>query len=159
MTTYGSFSLEQDYPHTVAEVYAAWTEAPLMAQWFWGSMGKNVEATCDARPGGFWSVYTDYRGDPDWTKDRAGMLGFFALVDPRQQLVYTVHWDANVVYNLGKTDCPDELIRVHFDSNGPGCRIRYTHEGFPDDGHSEKGHRDGTLDCLQQLGKILDAQI
>ncbi|RLB45213.1 MAG: hypothetical protein DRI90_28695 [Deltaproteobacteria bacterium] len=156
MSNYASFSLTQDYPHSVERIWRAWTEPEEMAQWFWGSMTNNPEATCELCPNGHWRVSIDYAGDKDWPAGRIGMLGFYVTIQPNQELIYTIHWDANVFYNLSKTDCPDELIRVRFEDIEGQCRIHYKHSGFPDDTHAIKGHRDGTLDVLRRLGTHLN---
>jgi len=157
MTQYTSFSLTQTFPHPLHRLWQAWTDPQEMALWFWGSMTENPEATNDLRPNGPWQVAIDYAGDDDWPAGRIAMLGFYVMIRPMQELIYTVHWDANVFYNLRRTDCPDELVRVRFEEVDGHCRVDYEHSGFPDDGHSIQGHRDGTLDVFASLGGHLTA--
>lgn len=138
----------------IERIYRAFTEPSDLARWIWGAEVKNAVAEVDLRVGGAYSIYIDNPWQEQDGRERAGMLGLFVVVQPDRRLVYTLHWDADVVYNRGDAVVPDEVVDVTFESEGPGTRVVFRHMGIPDDGHAAPEHKravESTFDVLAAL--------
>ena len=141
----------------VARTYAAFVEPDQMAQWMWGALGSNVTAASDPQVGGRYECYTDApSGHEDvWHTQCWGMVGVYAVVEPRERLVYSLHWDAPVGYNQGDSLVPDEVVVVEFESKDESTIVEFLHLGIPDDGQSAATHAEGIAQTFDQLDRVL----
>lgn len=103
-----TLTLERDYAATPVELFAAWTDVELLAQWFGCAteMFWTIHAW-DARPGGAIHVSLDAGGKPFVVK------GAFVVVDPPHHLQY--RWGDG------------ELVDVTIEARGEGSRLRLRH--------------------------------
>lgn len=142
----------------VARVFRAFTDPDDMARWMWGPLSANTVAAADVRVGGRYSVYIDAAPGMDgWPGDRWGMAGVYAVVEPDERLVYTVHWDAPVGYNQDP-DGPvlDEVLIVDFVSIPEGTLVEMHHVGIPDDGVSAAEHGRGLASTFDDLARLVE---
>ena len=95
---------------------------------------------------------------PDWPQKEVAMRGMVLFVIPNEKLVHTLHWDAPVGYNAEGLDPIDEVIAVNFEADGDGCRMRYTHQGIPDDGQSVVHHERSVRATFDILERILTTE-
>jgi uncharacterized protein YndB with AHSA1/START domain len=127
-------------PASREEVFAAWTDAPGMAQWMCPGTATRAEAQLDVRVGGsFRIVMTAPTEDLEHT-------GEYRVVDPPSKLVFT--W-----FSKG-TDFQETLVTVElYDRNG-GCELVLTHEGIPRPDSAER-HRAGWTRIAELLESFL----
>ncbi|MDC1141912.1 SRPBCC domain-containing protein [Planctomycetota bacterium] len=157
---YTAYTIEIPFNQSCARLFQAFTTPKDMEVWCWADLGQNAKARADLRVGGFWSVYCDNAFKSErFNNDRAGCMGFYTDIQPSKRLAYTLHWDADVFYNLGKTDCPDEFISIEFIPDGDGCLLKYTHGGIPDIEVAAAEHEKGTRYTLAYLQKFLDGAL
>lgn len=136
-------------------VFAAFTEPNIAARWMWGGLGSNPRAQIDLKVGGRCRIAIDPpKGHTGWANGEDAMSGVFVEVDPPTRLVYTLHWEADVGYNVGEDETLDEVIIVDLSSDGEGTLVSFQHVGIPDDGISATEHgkaADAMFDLLSAL--------
>lgn len=124
-------------------LYRAWTEPRDLERWAWGSIGKSVQASVDAKVGGAYEIVTARPDGASWR-----FFGEFVEIEPDRRLVYTLHWDAPMGY-----PAREERIVVEFSPIAEGTKVTFRHHELPDE-RSAKGHVEGwenTFDCLAAL--------
>jgi len=149
--------ITRTFPADPDRVFRAFTDAREMTRWIWGDDAANVAVSSDARIGGTWSASIDAPpGDDSWPGDRYGMCGVYAVVDVGSRLVYTLHWDAPVGYNLGGAVVADEAVIVDFTPAEDGTTVVFRHIGIPDDGVSAAEHGRGVATTFDALAQTLE---
>lgn len=126
------------------EVFAAWTEAEQLVQWF-GSHGSEVTgAAVDLRVGGAWHMdITLIEGE------KIKVHGTFREIVVPQRLVYTWFVDGPRVGGI-----KDTLVTVEFRARGDWTDLSLRHEALPDEPARER-HAQGWAGCCQSLEEHL----
>jgi len=137
-------------------LWRAFTRPEDMATWMWGRDATNAHATADLRVGGAYSVYCDGSAEPGWPSDRWGRLGTYIDVVPERRLVYTLHWDAPVVYNQEGKVVTDEVLIVTFEQDGDGTIVSVDHIGIPDSGDANIEHGKALAHELDTLASLVE---
>ncbi|WP_439599363.1 SRPBCC family protein [Falsiroseomonas sp.] len=120
-----------------ARVFAAWTRAEIMAQWFGPHHTRVAEATVDARiGGGFRMVLVEENGA------RHEVGGRYLEMDPEQRLVFTWAW--------ASTPERESRVTVRFRPLEDGTEITLTHDRFAD-AETATRHRRGWTESLERL--------
>ena len=124
----------------VDRVWAAWTTAELMQRW-WGPDGVEcVGVEIDLRVGGEYRI-----GNRTPDGSTVWIEGTYEVVEPRRRLVYS--------WRTAATQAA-ERVSVHFESEGPGTRLRIVHERIPDE-PTRVQHGVGWRGCLDGLERHL----
>ena len=134
--------IRRHYAHSVAVLYAAWTDADQMKRWMGPADGfGDAEITMDVRVGG---RYRFVMHAPDGEIHRVG--GVFREVVANRRLAFTWAWEST----------PDRasLVTVEFATVGEGSELRLTHERFADE-DARDHHLAGWNGCLDRLGRFL----
>jgi len=153
----GILGIDRDLAAPLDRVWAAFTEPEQMAAWMWDGIGENARATADVRPGGRYRVAIDEEAGKDgWGPAERAFEGVYALVEPAERLVYTLHWDAPVGYNQQGVAVPDEVVVIELKPNGDGTRVVMRHMGIPDE-PSARLHEVGIVATLDTLEALLEA--
>lgn len=147
--------LEQHFAASPRRMWRWWTEPSRYAQWAWGTLSKNVDCDIDLRVGGLYRVHTDVDDAQGWKRPRWGAMGRYVEIRPMRRLVYTVHWDAPVFYNVTEEPCPDELVFVDFEEEGEGTIVRMRHMGIHPEDDAPKHHKAGWQNTFDVLEKLL----
>ncbi|MHC5027180.1 MAG: SRPBCC family protein [Planctomycetota bacterium] len=140
-------------PASAARVFEAWTEPEQLVRWAWGA-DRKAWARVDLRVGGRYVVGLPVEpGSDGWEGDVWAMTGHYVEIVPARRLIYTVRWDAPVVYNQAGEPVLDEIIDVRFEDVANGCTIEHAHIGIPLVEAAREHLRavDQTLDVLAQL--------
>ena len=143
----------------VERVYKAFTDPTDMAAWMWGPLAANATAEVELKVGGRYAVYIDATpGKDGWPGERWGMAGVYALIEPNERLIYTVHWDAPVGYNQVEDGPPvlDEVILIQLTPSGDGTHVEMRHVGIPDDGMSAQEHGKGIDATFDDLARLVE---
>ena len=151
-------SITKSFAASPGAVFEAFTDPDLMETWIWGDNPANIKVESDPRVGGRWSAYIDaMEGDDSWPGDRWGMCGVYAVLDAPTKVVYTLHWDAPVGYNLGDNVgmLTDEAVVVDITPTPEGCEVVFRHIGVPDDGISVGEHAKGIAETFKTLERRL----
>jgi uncharacterized protein YndB with AHSA1/START domain len=127
----------------VQRVYAAFTDAEMLAQWHAPGDYTVEHAAADVRMGGAYRI-TMKAPAKDITHT---VVGIYQKVVPEQRLVYTWRWE-------DQTDSPETLVTVSFQANGAKTDLTILHERFPDVELRDK-HNEGWCGCLENLDKAL----
>lgn len=146
--------IERRFDAPPARIFRAWTDPDEASRWMWGSLENEGWAEIDLRVGGAYRVYTRFDGGRHQGAGWSGMCGVYVAIEPDRKLVYTLHWDADVVYNAPDRLTLDEVVVVTFAADGDGTRMDYRHLGIPDDGMSAPEHRkaiEHTFDALAAM--------
>jgi uncharacterized protein YndB with AHSA1/START domain len=125
----------------VERVWAAWTQAELMQQW-WGP--EHVVCTgveIDLRVGGTYRI-----GNRTPDGGTVWIHGRFEAIEPPHRLVYG--W---FVGDGGGS----ERVTVRFDPDGPGTRVRIVHERITDE-VARASHQAGWIGCQDGLVAMFD---
>ena len=143
ITAHGDFSINRVYDALPAQVWAAWSDPAVKAQWFIGPEGwAEVERRVDLRPGGEEVLHGRFPNGVE-TLFRAR----YHLVEPGQRLVY--------VYDMhlsGKHHSVS-VATVEFIGDPEGTRLRFTEQVTFVDGTDG---RDGTLSRKRGTAAHLD---
>ena len=125
------------------KVFAAWTEAEALKQW-WGTEGHTVPSVeMDFSEGGKYRV--EMRTDAG---ESFHLNGAFVEIRPPERLVFTFRWER------GDWDYPETLVSIDFTQEGDGTALVLTHEGFPDENMRDE-HQGGWVECLDNLRAYL----
>jgi len=151
------FTLDRVFAATPERLWEAWTEPADLARWIWASLGKEVAAERDLRPGGAYRIYTRFPGGTHRGEGWSGMCGLYFDVAPGERLGFTLHWDADVGYNREGALTLDEVVLVTFAPEGDGTRVVMRHLGIPDDGRSAPTHRAGMAEAFDMLAAVVEA--
>lgn len=109
-------------PASLEEVFRAWTDPEVLAQW-WGPGDNAVsEVEIDARPGGRYRMaFATAEGGT------LVMAGTYIEVDPPRHLSFTWRWE------VGGPDKVESHVTVELNPAGDATELVVTHGGFPDD--------------------------
>lgn len=153
--------ITKEFAAPPARVFKAFTDADVMKGWIWGDDPSGVQVESDPRVGGRWTAYVDAKeGDDSWPGDRWGMCGVYAVVDAPTRIVYTLHWDAPVGYNIGDDVglLTDEAVVVDLRSTDTGTEVKFRHIGIPDDRVAAHEHARGVANTFETLERLLSDQ-
>lgn len=101
--------ITQDVPAPVADVWAAWTTAAGLANWWWPQW-PDTAYTMEAKPGGRWSARSEQAG--------TGVEGEVLWLDEPHSLELTWRWDGEDV---------EDLVRVTLTETGNGTTVTVHH--------------------------------
>lgn len=120
-----------------ARVFAAWTDATILATWFGPHHTRAEEAHVDARPGGHFRVVL--RED---NGARHEVAGTYTDVTPDEALVFTWAW----------TNAPERRSRVsiRLRAVAEGTELTLVHDRFADAGTATR-HVRGWTESLERL--------
>ena len=139
-----SIRMEREFEAPVERVYRAWCAPADLEQWAWGSIGQDVAATVDLRPGGGFRISTARPDGTEWA-----FSGSYIEVVPNRRLVHTLEWEAPMGYEA------EEQVTVEFNDQGGKTAVMFIHDGVPDD-RSREGHIEGWGDTFDMLGRLLE---
>jgi len=127
-------------------VYAAWTDAALLRQWF-GPEGLTItRCEADARVGGRWRIEASL---PDGRT--VGVGGVFKRLEPPSRIVLSWLWDDR------PPGAPDMEVDVALSSVGGGTEMVLQHSGFT--GEEQRGcHDDGWTAGFRKLAALLEVR-
>lgn len=142
-----SVRISKNLDAPVARVFAAWTDASQVAQWF-GPPGYTVriprlEPEVD---GGFQFEMIP----PDGSSSRF-IVGRYLECNPLERLVFTWAWQDDLEDE--STRGPDSLVTVEFNGDDKRTVLALTHERLPGT-EAAAAHRqgwEGSLHCLQEF--------
>ena len=121
-------------------VFKAWTDAKQVVQWMGPGEVKCQDVQIDLKVGGKYRIcMVSAEGDHV-------AYGQYKEIVPNKRLQYTWAWE--------KSEMPDTLVTVEFDSTGKGTRITLIHEGFPAQEAADK-HTQGWTGCIEKLAQFL----
>jgi uncharacterized protein YndB with AHSA1/START domain len=126
-------------------VYAAWTNAAELKQWFGPEGVGTREIIADARVGGLfrWDLI-DQEGDD------VSIRGQFLEVEKNRRIVFTWQFEGDAKWK----DCVS-IVTVEFDDAGEGeTELRLRHEQLPDK-DSRDAHNEGWKSVFDKLEKFL----
>jgi uncharacterized protein YndB with AHSA1/START domain len=132
ITTHGDFSINRVYDASPAQVYAAWSDPAVKAQWFIGPEGWSaVERRIDLQVGGQEILHGRFANGVETL-----FTARYHLVEPGLRLVY--------VYDMHLTGKHHSvsIATVEFIADIDGTRLRFTEQVTFVDGTDG---RDGTL--------------
>lgn len=143
VTTHGDFSINRVYDASPAEVWAAWSDPALKAQWFIGpAEWAEVERTLDLRPGGVEVLHGRFPNGAETL-----FSARYHLVEQGARLVYVYDM------HLSGRHHSVSIATVEFIGDPDGTRLRFTEQVTFVDGTDG---RDGTLSRKRGTGAHLD---
>lgn len=133
-------SIRRTFDATPAEVFAAFSKAEALAQWF-SPYGGEVIAETDLRVGGKWALEM---AQPD--DDPAKVSGHYVEIIKDQRLAFTWAWAGT----------PDRVSKVCIDlvDQGGKTLLTLTHTQFFDEAARDR-HKQGWGACLDNLQPYL----
>lgn len=121
-----------------SEVFDAWLEAGILAQWMKTRAFTHVSASCDAREGGAFEIVMH------GPEDEVRHVGRYLSIDRPRKLVFT--------WNSPATGHRDSLVTVEFFGHAGTTEIVVTHRQLPGDACA--AHSDGWADTLDRLAHL-----
>lgn len=128
-------------------IFAAWTDAHLLSQWFAPAPDFTTKAESDPRPGGSYRIVMTH---PSGKVHIVG--GTYREVQPPAHLVFTWAWE-----QCASVEQPTEqtIVTIDLRSAGSATELTMTHELLPT-AESRQQHEHGWNGCLNQLTRFLD---
>jgi uncharacterized protein YndB with AHSA1/START domain len=124
-----------------AVVFAAWTEAARIRQWWGPGPVTCPEAEVDLRVGGRYRIANKMpNGTIQW------IVGRFEAVEPPRRLVYS--------WGMGEDSPSPERVTVRFEPRGEDTEVIIHHENLVDPAAREM-HLQGWEGCLDGLAAYL----
>lgn len=110
---------EELYRASPERLFAAWTDADQLVQWFGMRVEAGATAHIDLKVGGTWRFAAAGDGP-----DEAWLEGTYREIDPARRLVFT--WSHVVKSADGRIDrTPASLVTVTFEAEGTRLRLRH----------------------------------
>ena len=131
----------RNYPAPIERVYAAWTDASQLSQWFGPTDEHTSVADIDLRVGGNYRIAVHHVGGNVHT-----VIGTYQIIDPPKKLAFTWNWDGSAA--------PDTLVTIDFTAQGNSTDVKVTHEKFLDTDSRDK-HNQGWNGGLNRLERYL----
>ena len=104
------------------DVFAAWTDAQVLARWFGPGTMRTPDVELDPRPGG---VYRFAMRDDDGSTFVVG--GTFREVDRPRRLQFTWRWESGVPHTF------ESLVTINLvELDDYRTELTLVHDGFPD---------------------------
>jgi uncharacterized protein YndB with AHSA1/START domain len=142
---HGSFTVERDYPHPPARVFAAWADPEQKRKWFGSPEPGNPEHVFEFRVGGREYTAGEHSGST-YTFDVR-----YQDIVPDNRIVYTYEMTMN-----GKR-ISVSLATIELFATAAGTRMKVVEDGaFLDGLDTVKQREDGTNFLLDQLGASLE---
>lgn len=130
------------------QVFAAWTDAERLIEW-WGPRGFVLRrCQADVRPGGAWRVESS---SPEGSEHNCG--GVYREVAPVERLVFTMAWDGTEDGEPGR----ETLVSVDFAEDGAGTRLTFRQALFSSR-EARDGHDEGWSSSFELLEEYLARQ-
>lgn len=143
---HASFSIERDYPHPPAKVFAAFSDLNTKRRWFAEGEGFTVhEYSMDFREGGFERCRF---AAPGGVEGRNDTVYLDIVPDARIVTAYTM--------DFAGARISSSLLTLTFAARGGGTRLTLTEQGYylgNSDGPA--GREAGTRELLEALAKAL----
>lgn len=134
--------LERTFDASPERVFAAWTDANLLKQW-WGPPGSTVKVVeIDFRVGG------QYRLGIQQGQATYFVSGVYHTIEPPHKLVFTWRWE-NVEMDVGRS-----LVTIEFQANGSKTDLRLIHAQLPTE-EARTAHLEGWVGILEKLASFL----
>lgn len=127
----------------VADVFAAWTHAEILAKWFAPEELEVADIECNAVEGGAFRVVMESADG-----ERYAASGTYMEVIPNRRIVQTWQW-------LG-SDAPTQLTVEFAALDGDHTELTLTHEKFRTE-ETRDSHHEGWTSCLRRLERLTDA--
>lgn len=141
LATKPSLTINRRIKAPPAKIFAAWTQAAQLAQWFGPEQITDVSAEVDARPGGrFRVVMFEQNGE------RHEVSGIYRDVEQDRKLVFTWSWIS--------TPERESLVTVLLKPDAEGTLLTLTHEQLFDEAVRD-GHARGWTGSLNKLERYL----
>lgn len=138
---HATFTLERAYPVPRQQVFRAWADPQLKAQWF---AGNSAAFALDFRPGGI------ERNGGVHDGKQISWESLYREIVPDERIVYTS------VLSEDDTVATLSLTTVEFASRGKGTQLVLVEAGAYLDGREQPAWREqGTSDWLDALGRSL----
>jgi uncharacterized protein YndB with AHSA1/START domain len=103
-------------PASREDVFRAWTDPALLAQWFKPPGGSSGGVEMDVRVGGRYRCAMKLPGYTYYA------VGEFVEIDPPKRLVFTFGWEHAIV------SLTDSLVTIEFEDRDSETEVRVTHE-------------------------------
>jgi uncharacterized protein YndB with AHSA1/START domain len=135
----------RNYSAPIERVFAAWTDASQLSQWFGPSDEYTSVADIDLRVGGNYRIAVHHVGGNVHT-----VIGTYQIIDPPKKLAFTWNWDGS--------PAPDTLVTIDFTPQGNSTEVKVTHEKFLDTDSRDK-HNQGWAGGLNRLERYLASTV
>ncbi len=136
-----SLTLKRRYKAPPAKVFAAWTDPQKIAQWFGPPGIKEVQAQCEPRVGGRYTIAAISENG-----ERHQVGGVYREIVANEKIVFTWAWHS--------TPERESLVTVALKPDGDGTILTLTHEQFFDEPARDR-HQQGWAGALDKLEKFL----
>ena len=139
--------VERWFDATPEEVFDAYTDPAAQREWYQDQPGWIVQAACDLRVGGRWTVAFGPPGAEPYRERNV-----FKQVDRPRRLVYT----SRVTMPDGSSF--DTGMEVTFQERDGRTQMTIVHTGFPS-AKLRDDHRGGWSGFLDRLERVVDARV
>jgi uncharacterized protein YndB with AHSA1/START domain len=139
--------VERWFDATPEEVFDAYTDPAAQREWYQDEPGWIVQAACDLRVGGRWTVAFGPPGAEPYRETNV-----FEQVDRPRRLVYT----SRVTMPDGSSF--DTGMEVIFQERDERTQMTIVHTGFPN-AELRDDHRGGWPGFLDRLERVVDARV
>lgn len=129
-------------------VYAAWTDATQLKEWFGPEKVRTRELIADARVGG------EFRWDlinPEG--EEMTIRGEFRELKPDKKIVFTWKWDDDETWKNHTS-----IVTVELSDRDGGTEVRLVHEKLPSE-ESRDRHSEGWNSVLDKLEKFFNKEV
>ena len=135
----------RNYSAPIERVFAAWTDAAQLSQWFGPTDEHTSVADIDLRVGGNYRIAVHHVGGNVHT-----VIGTYQIIDPPKKLAFTWNWEGSAA--------PDTLVTIDLIPQGNSTEVKVTHEKFLDTDSRDK-HDQGWNGGLNRLERYLASTV
>lgn len=145
LVTEQSLRITRSFKAPPERVFAAFSSAEAMQQWFGCGPPHIIECTADFRVGGAYRI-SSYNPE---TSKAVVAVGVYREIIPPAKIAFTWKWEDDEDW----ADC-ESLVTFVFKAVGDETELHLTQTGFPGDESCQK-HTYGWTGCLDKLEAVL----
>jgi len=151
------YSVEREYPVTVASLWSAWTSPEKLEQWYSPTFLSVVpgSAVSETKVGGQWAIAVDVSANGF----NAYFWGRYSEVKLHQKLEHTLCYSQDVEEFYARSDdAESHLIVIDFEDRGDASWVRFTQYGEMPAEQAEAS-REGMESYLDNLEQFLAKEL
>jgi uncharacterized protein YndB with AHSA1/START domain len=147
------YSVEREYPVSIAKLWHAWVDAAALEEWYHPTDLSSVKGATlsDLTVGGLWSCGVDVPAH----NFAAYFFGKYTTIVENELLVHTMHYtESKEAFAATDFSTPSHEVIINFESRGDSSWVKFSQYGELPEGQAERAQA-GMESYFDSLGKFL----
>lgn len=122
------YSVDREYPVSIADLWSAWTDASKLEAWYFPTALKSLKGTTtsELQVGGLWSCAVDVSAHGFV----AYFFGTYTKIEHHKRIEHTLHYTQSEAEFVAKDfESPSHLILLDFEGRGDNSWVKFSQFG------------------------------